>query len=83
MGFVAGIFNSFLNLLGDAAITLLSLLPNSPFQWNLNGASPLLTWIFWLIPIPGIATLMSAYVVSVALYYTIRVALRWVKVVGS
>lgn len=83
MSFITNLVNSILGLFGSAASTLLLLLPNSPFQWNLNGSSSLLTWIFWLVPVPGIATMMSAYVASVALYYVIRVALRWIKVVGS
>lgn len=83
MSFITTLINSILNLFGSAATVLLLLLPDSPFTWNLNGASPLLTWIFWLIPIPGMVTMMGAYVTSVALYYAIRVALRWIKVVGA
>jgi len=83
MGFVATIFNSLISLLGTAAVALLQLLPNSPFNWSIAGASQLTVWIFWLIPIPQILTLVTSYVTAVALYYVIRVALRWVKVVGA
>lgn len=83
MSFITTLINSILGLFGTAATALLLLLPSSPFNWNLGGASSLLTWIFWLVPIPGMITMMSAYVASVALYYVIRVALRWIKVVGS
>jgi len=83
MSFIANLLNSVLDLFGSAATALLLLLPNSPFQWNLDGASNVLTWIFWLVPIPGIVTLMSTYVTAVAAYYVIRVALRWIKVVGD
>jgi hypothetical protein len=83
MSFIITLINSLFNLLGSAASTLLMVLPDSPFQWNLAGTSPLLTWLFWLVPIPGILTLLSAYVTAVASYYLIRVALRWIKVVGS
>lgn len=83
MSFITTLINSILGLFGSAATALLLLLPDSPFQWNLDGSSALLTWIFWLVPVSGIATMMSSYVVSVALYYVIRVALRWIKVVGS
>ena len=83
MSLIATLLNSLLNLLGTAATSLLTLLPNSPFQWNLDGSSSLLTWLFWLIPIPGMLALLGAYVTAVASYYLIRVALRWIKVVGS
>lgn len=83
MSVIITLTNSFFNLLGIAASSLLMILPDSPFQWNLGGSSSLLTWLFWLVPIPGILTLLGAYVTAVASYYLIRVALRWIKVVGS
>jgi hypothetical protein len=83
MSLIITIVNGMLNLVGTAIISTSSLLPDSPFQWNLSGASTLLTWLFWLVPIPGILTLLSAYVAAVALYYAIRVVLRWLKVVGT
>lgn len=83
MSFLATLINSFLDLLGSAATSLLLLLPNSPFQWDLTGSSTILKWIFWLFPVAGIITSINLYVTAVALYYVIRVALRWIKVVGS
>lgn len=83
MSFIANLINSIIGLFGSAATALLLLLPDSPFNWNLAGASNLTKWIFWLIPIPGMLTLMSSYVTAVSLYYVGRVALRWIKVVGS
>jgi len=83
MGFLTTLLNSVISLFGGAVSTILMLLPNSPFSWNLDGASVALTWIQWLFPISGFITSISAYVASVALYYVIRIALRWMKVVGS
>lgn len=83
MSLITTLINALLNLLGTAASALLLLLPDSPFQWNLDGSSMLLTWLFWLIPIPGMLALLGAYVTAVASYYLIRVALRWIKVVGT
>lgn len=83
MGFLATAFNSVLGLFGSAATALLMLLPNSPFIWNLDGTNAALTWIQWLFPISGFVTSIGLYVTAVSLYYVIRVALRWIKVVGS
>lgn len=83
MGFLTTLINSTLGLFGSAASALLLLLPDSPFQWNLSGTSEALKWIFWLFPIPGMVTTLTAYVAAVSLYYVIRTALRWMKVVGS
>jgi len=83
MGFLATMLNGIIALFGGAAGFLLQLLPNSPFTWNLDGTSTALTWIQWLFPISGFVTSIGTYVAAVALYYVIRVALRWVKVVGS
>jgi len=82
MNFFIQIINTVLSSVGAVATTLISLLPDSPFTWVVgsNGAT---VWINWLFPISGYITTISAYVVCVAAYYIIRVALRWVKVVGS
>lgn len=83
MSFLTSIINSALSLFGSAASSLLLLLPDSPFAWNLDGASYALTWIQWLFPVSGFVTSIAAYVTAVAAYYVIRIALRWIKVVGS
>jgi len=83
MGFIAKIINGLLDLIAVAITAILSLLPSSPFTWNLDGASTALTWVFWLIPIPEMITTMSVYITAVLAYYVIRIALRWLKVVGS
>jgi hypothetical protein len=74
---------SIINMFGGAIGALLLLLPTSPFTWDLSGASSLTVWLFWLFPIPGMITSIGAYVSAVALYYVIRVALRWIKVAGG
>lgn len=83
MGFITKLLNSVLSLFGDAIISLLNLLPNTPFSWNLNGTNEALTWVQWLFPISGFVTTVGLYVTAVAGYYSIRAALRWIKVVGS
>ena len=50
MDFITSIINSIVNLLGSAATTLLLLLPDSPFHWNLNGASPTADMAFLACP---------------------------------
>ena len=80
---IVAMINSLLSLLGSAASSVLSLLPNSPFSWDFSGTSVLLQFVFWLIPVPQILTLMTSYVTAVASYYLIRTVLRWLKVVGG
>jgi len=83
MGFIAKLINGLFDLISAALTAILSLLPNSPFTWNLDGASPALTWIFWLIPIPQMITTITVYITAALAYFVIRIALRWLKVVGS
>lgn len=78
-----GLINLFIKAVGASISALLSLLPTTPFVWDLNGTSAALTWIRWIFPISGFVISMGVYVTAVASYYVLRVALRWIKVVGS
>lgn len=83
MSFITLALNKSFVLIGAAIAGLLALLPSSPFAWNLDGTSTALTWLFWLVPIPAMVTSINAYVTAVALYYAIRIALKWIKIAGS
>lgn len=77
------IINGLINGLASGIAVILNLLPSSPFTWDLSGASGLIGFVFWLFPIPEMITLITSYVSAVALYYVVRVVLRWMKVAGE
>lgn len=84
LSFFAEVFQNFINNLGGTITAILMLLPSSPFTWDIstinNGAFKI---FMWLVPVADFLVIMEAYTTAVALYYAIRVALRWIKIVGS
>jgi len=75
--------NGIIKAVGSSLGFLLSLLPNSPFEFSLNVSSNLLSAICWLFPVPSMIAHIEVFLLAVASYYAVRVVLRWVKVVGS
>lgn len=72
------LFNGFLQ-------RILELLPLSPFQPYLDdmAAIPYLGILNWFLPVSEILVVMSAWLVSVALFYAYSVVMRWVKLIGD
>ena len=77
------LLNIVIEKLGHAIELLLLLLPESPFLWVERLDSTVLDAINYIIPIPAIISHLQVYVMAVALYYAIRIALRWVKAAGG
>lgn len=77
------LINIVIEKLGHAIELLLSLLPDSPFLWVERLDSTVLDAINYVIPIPAIISHIQVYVMAVALYYAIRIALRWAKAAGG
>lgn len=77
------LINIVIEKLGHAIELLLSLLPDSPFLWVERIDSKVLDAINYVIPIPAIISHLQVYVMAVALYYAIRIALRWAKAAGG
>ncbi len=77
------LINIVIEKIGHAIELLLSLLPDSPFLWVERIDSKVLDVINYVIPIPAIISHLQVYVLAVALYYAIRIALRWVKAAGG
>lgn len=77
------LINIVIEKLGHAIELLLCLLPDSPFLWVERLDSTVLDAINYVIPIPAIISHLQVYVMAVALYYAIRIALRWAKVAGG
>lgn len=77
-----GLINELIAQIGALLGFILNLLPDSPFTWDLGG-NIFLQFIGWIIPIPTIVTELTAFTFAVAVYYGLRVVLRWIKASGS
>lgn len=67
-----------------AVITaVLGLLPQSPFKWVLDQQEGWVAAIAWAFPVAQIVAHLETYVTAVAVYYAIRIVLRWLKVASS
>ncbi len=75
--------NYIIELLGNALVILFKLLPDSPFTYIAEIDNTLLNAINWLFPIEMMISHLSLFVVAVALYYVIRIPLRWIKAAGG
>lgn len=59
-------------------------LPDSPFP-SLIGSIPVSTLqtINWVIPLGSMLTVLSGWLVAVAIFYVFRIILAWIKAIGS
>lgn len=81
--FFIDLANKFIELLAAAISGILSLLPSSPFAFTESLKSDWVNAICWIFPIPGMITHLEAFLAAAAVWYAVRVALRWIKVAGS
>jgi len=80
---VIAIINAIISAFGAVLSAILSLLPSSPFQAVSGIDAAWLQAICWIFPVTSVIAHLEAFVTAVAVYYGIRVVLRWVKVVSS
>lgn len=73
------ILNHIISSLAYALSGLLDLLPTSPFNFVLNIDSTWLSAINWIFPVASVVAHLEVYVLAVAMYFAIRIALRWIK----
>ncbi|MGE6579374.1 hypothetical protein ACQKFM_31260 [Paenibacillus xylanexedens] len=67
--------------IGFALTWLLELLPDSPFATPSAPPDSIdLGWLTWVIPFPTMFTHLAVMVAAIGIYYTIRVAARWIKI---
>ena len=76
------IVNGFLKSVGVVMAAVLSLLPQSPFNYTANFDTGMMGWLNWLMPVGGILTHLAAYLLAVTAYYVIKIPLRWIKAVA-
>lgn len=83
---IVGLINLIIKAVGFTIGLVISILPQSPFvaimnQLNLGGGTvgTMLGYINSILDIPLIITIFNIWLVSVMLYYTISIVLKWVK----
>jgi len=77
------ILNTIIEGAGAALTGLLSILPDSPFSFTQNINSGWLKAICWIFPIQEAIVHITTFVTAAALYYGIRILMRWLKMVGA
>lgn len=77
------LINLVIESIGAILITLLSVLPDSPFQTIQNIDGGILQSINWILPISQAVAHLELYITAVAIYYALRLIMRWVKAAGS
>lgn len=79
---VVAIINGLFRFVEIAFTYLINIFPVTPFSFEIN----LPEWARWvgiLIPYREMAVFMTTYIGAVMTYYIVRVAARWIKLVGS
>ena len=77
------ILNKLIEALGAALQAILLLLPDSPFSYVYNLDAQWLNVINYFLPVKEFVGFLETYVISVLLYYVIRIPLRWAKAAGE
>jgi hypothetical protein len=80
---IISIINRVIEAVGSAISAIFILLPDSPFLWVEEIDSEVLEAINWVIPVSAMISHIQLYVTAVAIYYVLRIALRWLKAAGG
>lgn len=76
------LINIIIKALGALITLVFSLLPNSPFQFLMNGTiSSFLSGLNWFIPVTEIIVTLEVWVSAILVYYLYSIALRWIKAI--
>lgn len=75
--------NAVISAIGSILGFVFDLLPDSPFNFANSLDNEIVKAINWLIPFPAMVAHLTAFVLAVAVYYALRIVLRWLKAVGS
>lgn len=75
--------NFIIKSLGFLFSTVLSILPDSPFEYISNSpVSSYITGFTWIIPIEPIVAILTSWLVAISIYYIVMILLRWVKAIN-
>jgi len=76
---IISLINKVIAAAGEVLTVLFSLLPDSPFIYVLELENTWIEYINYIIPVAGIIAHLELFLVAVAIYYVLRIPLRWVK----
>ncbi len=75
------LINFLIQGLGLLISTLINLLPDSPFTILSNLEVSFLNYLNWIIPVGTFIGIIEVWLIAIATYYLISVALRFAKVI--
>lgn len=75
------IINTVIAKVGAVITLLFALLPDSPFVYVMNLESDWIGYINYFLPMNAMVAHIELFLVAVAIYYVIRIALRWAKAI--
>lgn len=77
------LLNFIISAFGSLVVSILNLLPSSPFSAISNsGAGEWLSGFAWICPLGQMLAITEAWLTCIIAYYAYSVALRWAKVVS-
>lgn len=82
---VDGIFDTLSSALTAFALTVINLLPDSPFTFLDNYQAPavvVMGYVNWFVDIGTISTIFTGWLACILLWYAYSIVLRWIKVIG-
>lgn len=74
------VINLIFKALGGIGGLLFAILPTSPFN-NFTLDIPFLSSLNWVLPFNFIINVLAVWLPAVALYYSVSIALRWLKAI--
>lgn len=80
-------FDGLTDTLVSLALTVINVLPASPFRpvidsFNDSQIHIFLSYVNYLLPVAEMISILSIWIVGVAAYYIYQLILRWIKVIN-
>lgn len=76
---IIALINKVIAAAGKTLTILFSWLPESPFIGLIGSAAQWIDYINYVVPVYSIVMHLTLYLSAVAVYYVVRVAMRWVN----
>lgn len=80
-----GIFDSLSEALVSFAVSVVDLLPDSPFLFLDEFEAPatvIMGYVNWFVDFGTITSIFTAWISCILLWYGYQIVLRWIKVIG-
>lgn len=74
-----GFLNAIINGFASIVVTILNLLPQTPFSWDLGALGPYWAYVNYFVPFGTLSGIMATYLLSVMIWYGVRWVLRFVR----